>query len=991
MKQSLLVALMLFASTSFASNDVHGHDDHNEVRLIKEKKRTLNKQYQHQLRNQPNWQNFVLTHGDWYVHFNEANGKPHTAFGKPITVPGSNPTEQAEYFVQHHLAGFGIPVDELEVVTRTQNAHFNQIFFGQTYNGKEVIGARLSVKLTLEGQVVGFGTDVFSNISAEDATLSPSQAVQFAMDGIADIESVDANSNVMILPIPDYTRKQSTFRQVYQVTVNTMDEDRVPSIYLTYVDAIDGTIHMRQNLVCHSEHKPLVEKAPAGGVTATVTDDVSLTQPYDPETNSVMPNMEVSQGATTLHTDGNGFVAGLAAGNTTFRMRGLWSEVFAGGSTPSFTATLANGSNAIDWGNNATSKESSAFYHVNIVHDYMKTKFPSFTSLDNPLTTNVDVAGTCNAFYNGVSINFYQEGAGCTSYALVADVVYHEYGHGINDKYYQAQGANFQNGGMNEGYADIWAMGITSNPILGEGNSQSLPEGFIRRYDIDPKIYPQDLIGEVHADGEIIAGAWWDLGQNFGDLQQMMDLYAATFDGLVTGFNGNEGEVYVDVLVEALLVDDSPANGGDNDITNGTPNDLDIINAFDAHGITLLSNATLSHSEIETHNDEAIEIDVTVTLEYPWALEDAIMAYRINDGTTWTEVNLPNIGGNVYSASIPAQANGTVVAYYVALKNLNGTLANVQPIAADLVDPNVPYYVLVGYDENRIEDFDNFQASGWEEGLPSDNNATGTWTIDIPTGSFSDDGVMVQTDADHTPGSGNIACAVTGNAGSESDALGDNDVDDGHTTLVTPIFDLTAFNNPAFSYWRYYTNSPPSGANPGADWWQVEITDNGSDWVFVENTTVSDASFRKVAFRVADYVDLTDNVRLRFIASDSIRAGQELDGGSLVEGAMDDLQLWELTGTNPEGIEETEIADLSIYPNPSNGEFNVAMNLESSTDLSIEVIDLLGAVVYSSDEGKRAIGKQSININLIGLTNGLYQLRLSTDKGNVVRRLELMK
>ena len=985
MKPSLLIALCLFVFGAQATNDVHGHKDPNEIRLVKVAKRTLNEHYQYQLRTQPNWQNFLLEHGTWYVHFNEANGKPHYAFGKPILVPGINPVEKAEYFIQHNLEGFGIPANDLELVAITSNEHFNQVFFSQDHEGKDVLFSRLSVKLTLDGKVIGFGTDVHNHIQVEEATLSASEGSAAAMVGLTEnIESVEGNSEVMILPLPNYTSKETTFRPVYEVTVSTIDDDRIPSIYLTYVDAIDGTIHMRRNLVCHSE------SAPPGSASITVTDDLSLSQPYDPETNSALANMEVSQGANTYFTDGSGFLDGLNPGNATFRMRGLWSEVFSGGTTPSFTTNLTNGTNAIDWGNNANSKESSAFYHVNIIHDYMKTKFPSFTDMDNALTTNVDVSGSCNAFYDGNSINFYQEGAGCNSYALVADVVYHEYAHGINDKYYQSQSAFWQNGAMGEGYADIWAMGITNNPILGEGNSQSSPEDFIRRYDIDPKIYPQDLVGQVHADGEIIAGAWWDLGQNFGDLQQMMDLYAATYDALITGFDGNEGEVFVDILVEALLIDDSPANGGDNDITNGTPNDLDIINAFDAHGITLLSNASLSHSPVEAHNDEAIEIDVTVTVEYPWALNDAIMAYRLNDGTAWTTVSLPNIGGNVYSASIPAQQNGTIVAYYVALENLNGTLANVQPIAADLAEPNVPYYILIGYEQNRIEDFDNFQATDWEEGLPSDNNSTGTWTIDIPTGSFSADGVMVQTDADHTSGSGNIACAITGNASDESAALGENDVDDGHTTLVSTSLDLTAFENPAISYWRYYTNSPPSGANPGQDWWQVLVSDDGSNWVFVENTKVSDPSFRRVAFRVLDYVDLTDNVSLKFIASDSTHAGSPLqfEGGSLVEGALDDLEVWELS--DPDGIAETEIADLRIYPNPSSGLMNITMNLESSTVLNLEVITILGSKVHSSTQDL-ASGKQTFEIDLSGIADGIYQLRLQTEKGQLVRRLEILR
>lgn len=985
MKPLHLLFLVLFAFVSQASNHVHGHKDDNEVRLISNNKRMLDVQYQAQLRNQPNWQNFLLTHGTWYAHFNEANAKPHRAFGKPIDVPGTTAIEKAEYFVAHMLNGFNIPTEELVYVSSTSNQHAQHVFFNQVHNDRSVLNSRLSVRLTADGKVVGFSADVYSNMQVDAPVLSPSEATSAGIANITHtVSSVDADSDWKILAMPVYETKEMAFRPVYEMTVYTKDEDGIPANYLTYVDAVNGDVLMRTNLVSHCSSEP------PGSVSVNVTDDVSLTQPYDPETNTLLPNLEVTQGGNTFHTDDNGSVAGLNVGNATFRLRGLWSEVFNNGTTPSFTTSLVNGVNDIDWGTNANSRESSAFYHVSIVHDYMKTKFPSFTGLDSPLETNVDVAGTCNAFYDGSSINFYQEGAGCNSFARVADVVYHEYGHAINGRYYLAQSAFFQNGAMNEGYADIWAMGITNNPILGQGNSQSLPNDFIRRYDIDPKVYPQDILGEVHADGEIIAGAWWDLAQNFGDLQQMMDLFSATFDATITGPNGNEGEVYVDILVEALLVDDSPANGGDNDITNGTPNDLDIITAFDLHGITLLSNATLNHSPIEAHSNTDIEIDVTVENDYPWALSNAILAYRLNDNTTWSTVDLAAIGGDVYSGVIPAQPNATVIAYYVALENLNGTLANVQPVAADLVEPNVPNYILIGYEQNRIEDFDNFQDSGWEEGLPSDNNTTGTWTIDVPIPSFSDDGVMVQVDQDHTPGSGNIACAVTGNASSQSAGIGDSDVDGGHTTLVSPVFDLRSYENPAFSYWRYYTNNPPSGANPGADWWQVLITDNGDDWVYVENTKVSDPSWRRVAFRIADYVELTENVRVKFIASDSIRPGQELDGGSLIEGAMDDLELWQLEGTNPESVEELNLADVTMYPNPSNGDFAVSMFVKEPTSLRLEAFNALGQVVWSESYNTVSSGKQTFSIGLGDVVDGIYQLRLITESGQITKRVEVL-
>jgi Zn-dependent metalloprotease len=987
MKPSLLILLLAFSYNLLASNHVHGEKDENEVRLILNNKRTPDVHYQHYLRNRPNWQNFLANHGTWYVHFNETNAKPHKAFGKPIAIPGTDVVSKAEYFIQEMLEGFNIPTDQLVFVNATRNSHAQHVFFKQQYEGRDVLNAKLSVRFATTDEVVGFSADVYSNLSVDEPEIDASEAAGFAVQGLThEVLSVEAQSDWKVLAMPKYASKETAFRPVFEVTVFTEDEDGIPANYLTYVDAVNGSVLMRTNLVAHCASEP------PGSASAVVTDDVSLTQPFAPETNTLLPNLEVTQGGSTFHTDASGNVEGLNPGNATFTMRGLWSEVFNNGTTPSFTTSIVNGVNNVDWGANADSKESSAFYHVNIIHDYMKSKFPNFTGLDSPLETNVDVAGTCNAFYNGTSINFYTEGAGCNSYALVADVVYHEYGHGINDRYYQSQSAFFQNGAMNEGYADIWAIGITNNPILGQGNSQSLPDNYIRRYDIDPKIYPQDIVGQVHADGEIIAGAWWQLAENFGDLQQMMDLYSATFDAAITGPNGNEGEVYVDILVEALQVDDSPVNGGDNDITNGTPNDLDIINAFDAHGITLLSNAELDHTPIEASDDVEIDIEAEITLEYAWALNDAILAYRVNDATTWTTTSLNNIGGSVYAASIPAQPIGTVVAYYVALQNLNGTLANVQPIAADLVEPNVPNYILVGYEQNRIEDFDTFQDGGWQEGLPSDNATTGQWTIDIPTGSFSDDGVMVQTDEDHTPGSGNIACAFTGNAG-PNDGLGVNDVDGGHTTLVTPILDLSALENPAISYWRYYTNSPPTGANPGNDWWQVLITDDEQDWVFVENTKVSDASWRRVAIRVADYVDVTDNVRLMFIASDSIlpNSGLEFDGGSLVEGAMDDLQVWELKGSNPDGINETEIGNLSIYPNPSNGVFNVSLSFDEPTNLAIEVIDIRGATVYSRKEGRANVGKMNLDVDLSAISDGIYQLRMLTEKGQVTRRIELIR
>ena len=115
---------------------------------------------------------------------------------------------------------------------------------------------------------------------------------------------------------------------------------------------------------------------------------------------------------------------------------------------------------------------------------------------------------------------------------------------------------------------------------------------------------------------------------------------------------------------------------------------------------------------------------------------------------------------------------------------------------------------------------------------------------------------------------------------------------------VSPFYDFTSYTNPVFTYYRWYTNNPPSGANPGADWWQVLVTDDGVNWQYVESNMTSDKSWRRVAFRVNDYVNLTNQVRVKFIASDSTHLGQYLDGGSLIEAAVDDFSLYEEVATS---------------------------------------------------------------------------------------------
>lgn len=867
-KVYLLLLSLILLNNLFAQK--HNHTDENDVRYHNHKQ--IDKNFQQNLRNSDLWQNFVSNNADWFVIFNEGNQLPHRAFGKPILV------NNFQSFLSDN--NFNIPSD-LRQISSVKNDKYKTENFVQYYNNLEVIGSNMFAKFNLNNHLVSFGLDVYNDI---DISINPSitsqEAIESAKSLISNpIANIIVQNELKVLAIKKY--KKYDYRLIYQVNFST-NINEGPANYICYIDAHNGELLMRKNTILYEA--PQV-------ATSTVSGDVYTTNPYDP---AIIENFKylkaIDQSSNTLYyTDNNGeVVLPMNIGTQVrYKLEGLYANVETNASTPDIFQNLATSNSVVFDNSNSTIQERSAYQAVNNIHDHLKTVFPAFNGLDNPMETNIDVAGSCNAFFDGSSINFYAEGGGCHNTAKIVDVVYHEYGHAINSGRYNS-GSGMWNGGLNEGFADVWALSLTETPVLGYGWDLVDPTISVRRYDQNRKVYPQDLVGEVHADGEIIAGAFWDLYLNLGSMTQMLDLFKYVYDSGVDGPDGDEGSIYTDILLEVLYADDN-----DGDLSNGTPNDNDIIDAFNQHGITLLSNAVISHNPVTTSNPNVgITINANIGMTYPWALGATNCFYRVNDVTNWTTLTMT--GTTSFTTTIPAQLPGTIVAYYISLEDNYGNESGVTPMASNLLpitNANLPNFVLVGYEMIEEANFD-FTNDFWQTGSSDDNATTGLWEIGIPIGSYTDNGDNVQTDEQHTIGGSQ--CAYTGNASSSASGIGENDVDGGHTTLFSPYYDLTDYTNPAFSYWRWFTNN--TGANPGADWWQVLITDDGNNWVYVENNLTSDISWRNFAFRVKDYVSVTNNIQLKFIASDSLRPGQNLDGGSLIEAAVDDLKLYESQG-----------------------------------------------------------------------------------------------
>lgn len=968
MKKFLSLFFLLSTLGGISQSNLEATFDRSEIKP--ERWKPTQNHVQQAMREQGSWKKYLALHPQWHVHFNEAIGTPHRAYGPGIA-------QTPALWLSEMKSIFGVTGELLFVGEFTQGDRVTYRW-KQTVHGKEVLFSNVSCVL-YQNKIVSWQWDVYPMDDEDKATtLSESLIRSKAIDGVLNtIEQVTLLPNNQYYPY--YHQGNVSMREVRTVIVHTRNEVRIPQRYRTYVDSHTGEVIYRINEIAHIDVKPQPKPFV---VSAQVQSTYYLTSPWDAPVNGYLPNLRINVGGVDYYTDPSGNIVIPEVGplNANLYLEGPWAKVYTGTTTPSFAATLQDGGNTITFDNNANIKERTAYRSVQDIHDHMKFWMPNFTGMDFQLPTNIDVTGgDCNAFYDGTSINFYDLANGCNASSNIPDVAYHEYGHGINDNYYQSQGGTFINGAMGEAYADFWAISLSNNPILGSGFYVDNQDP-IRRYDIDPKVYPMDLVGEVHQDGEILMGAWWDTHLLMGaDWNITIPLFVEAYAGLqAQTANGNEGQAYTDVLIDLLLADDD-----DGDITNGTPHGNAIVQGFYIHGITLISNASFVHVPqlyLDTQTEVVIESGLDLTFPYLNYLQAVKLHYQVNNGT-WEETEMVDQGGLQYFASLGQFPNATVIKYYMTAQDLYGSIGTASPFGAHLsVYPNLPHVTLVGVSEMALQDCDNNENWGaWTLGVAGDNATTGIWDLAQPISSLTVDaapGTIVQTGTQTTLNG--EYCFVTGNA-LPNDGIGVNDVDGGRTTLQSPVIDMSAYVHPIIAYNRWYTNSPPGGANPGADWFQVEMSnDNGVNWVYIENTSTSDMSWRTNAFRVEDYLTPTAEMKFRFIASDSLRPNVNLSGGSLVEAAMDDFILFDEFDPNI-GVEETVNSAIQIFPNPGGDH----LILSASENIGeVQVWDASGRMVE-----KRLINGLQQEISTSHWPAGIYQVR--TQSGYRTRWIKL--
>lgn len=79
------------------------------------------------------------------------------------------------------------------------------------------------------------------------------------------------------------------------------------------------------------------------------------------------------------------------------------------------------------------------------------------------------------------------------------------------------------------------------------------------------------------------------------------------------------------------------------------------------------------------------------------------------------------------------------------------------------------------------------------------------------------------------------------------------------------------------------------------------------------------------------------------------------------------------------------VVDLSVYPNPSNNQFTVELELDATKEVTIDIVNVVGQVVKSIDLGTRSVGLNREYIDVNDLSEGIYLMNVTvgTTQGTV--------
>lgn len=419
-------------------------------------------------------------------------------------------------YIKAHAADLGLRSGEILSFDKTSFEPLpgtHMITFQRSFEGVTIKGAFVQFIFAVQANGSYRLREIINNglgeieVVGEKTPVTAQQAI--AAIGISSFESLGASDVIhaaqgsqnqyVFRRATEYSfRDQSDGDEIFRVTFDndTLDILEAYSNRLTAKQTLSLNAYTRSYVLKDEKPRPL----PSFSVRVA-----GVATPLDADLNG------------SFTTDATQVTVALVGTNS---VAGVVNTETAPNAFYSFPLTLpaAGGSTTLNL-TQADPASLNAYLAVSEINAHAKSFFPpgSVPLFTNGIQVNVNMTDQaqqfCNAFFDGVSLNFFRAGNNCANTALVNDVVYHEWGHALDNATGIVTTPNgITDGAFSEGLGDIIAGFFINAPEIGIGFGLNDANTFIRNLKNVRRNPPANAAeAEVHSAGQIIGGAFWDL------------------------------------------------------------------------------------------------------------------------------------------------------------------------------------------------------------------------------------------------------------------------------------------------------------------------------------------------------------------------------------------------------------------------------------------------------------------------------------------------
>tara|TARA_B100000809_G_scaffold252894_1_gene288186 strand:- start:603 stop:6143 length:5541 start_codon:yes stop_codon:yes gene_type:complete len=162
---------------------------------------------------------------------------------------------------------------------------------------------------------------------------------------------------------------------------------------------------------------------------------------------------------------------------------------------------------------------------------------------------------------------------------------------------------------------------------------------------------------------------------------------------------------------------------------------------------------------------------------------------------------------------------------------------------------------------------------------------------------------------------------------------------------------------------------------------QTQIASNGTDTVLLDYTTMA---------TISD--NCSSNANITVTQSPAIGSTQAIGIVNVTLTATDECGntsdcTFDVDITSTVGIADNTRVNISIFPNPNKGLFTIDLGTEMNGDVTIQVYNLLGEVVYN--EYKKD-SNTAYKLNLQHVDKGIYYVSIKSEKSFITKKIMIM-